>query len=459
MPIPEHHDLIADAVASPTGKVVIAAAGVALIATLAREFRRIPKGLLVLMATAFVDMVGVFFVIPILPFYVERLVGNGLPILGFVLGAGLVAGSLGTAFQLAQSLSAPMWGRFSDRFGRRPTLLVALGASALAYVVFGFAESIAVLLLSRIVQGAGGGTVGVIQAYVADTVAPSERTRALGWLSAATNLGVALGPAIGTIAVQLGGVDLLPGEGTWTMGHAAPGIAAALLCVLNMAFAARNLRESNTTAREPKQTTVTARGAAWTVLARWREPQSRLILIYAIAIGASQGVNPVLGLFLGRRFHVDEHSIGFVFMYIGALSVFARVLLLGRMVDRFGEARLSRLGVITLAGGLSLLPFVDSLPTLAIAVGLIPLGTAWTFPCVSGLLSRVVTAQDRGMWLGLQQTYGGFSRMGMPLLCGMLFDHVGEGVPFFVAAGFVLCTLLLGRSLDTVATPPAAKTA
>jgi len=459
LPIQQHHDLVAEAVATPAAKVVVAAVGIALVATLAREFRRIPKGLLVLMATAFVDMVGVFFVIPILPFYVKRLVGDGLPFLGFLLGAGLVASSLGTAFQLAQSLSAPMWGRFSDRFGRRPTLLVALGASALAYVVFGFAESVVVLMLSRIVQGAGGGTVGVIQAYVADTVAPTERARALGWLSAATNLGVALGPVIGMFALQLGELDLLPGDGTWTMGHAAPGIAAALLCVLNMAFASRHLRESKTVPHEPKKKSVTARGAAWQVLARWREPQSRLILIYAIAIGASQGVNPVLGLFLAHRFGVDETSIGYVFMYIGALSVFARVLLLGRMVDRFGEARLSQLGIVTLAAGLLALPFVDSLPTLALAVGLIPLGTAWTFPCVSGLLSRVVTAEDRGLWLGLQQTYGGFSRMGVPLLCGWLYDHVGHGVPFQVAAGFVLCTLLLGQGLGAVARPKPPKPA
>ncbi len=141
-------------------------------------------------------------------------------------------------------LSAPLWGRFSDRVGRRPTLLIALTASGIAYLIFGFADSLLLLFLSRIVQGAGGGTVGVIQAYVADSTAPQDRARALGWLSATTNLGVALGPVLGSFAIALGKRDLMPGPATLQMGHAAPGIFAAALCLINIAFAARYLTES-----------------------------------------------------------------------------------------------------------------------------------------------------------------------------------------------------------------------
>lgn len=117
---------------------------------------------------------------------------------------------------------------------------------------------------------------------------------------------------------------------------------------------------------------------------------SRLIWTYAIAIGSQQGVNVVLSLFLGMRHGVTESTVGYFWTYLGAISVFARVLLLGRMLDRFGEAKLSRLGIVTLAVGLGSLPFAESLPTLAFAVGLIPLGTAFTFPCVTGLLSKVI---------------------------------------------------------------------
>src|SRR6185369_10814916 len=176
--------------------------------------------LVVLMITAFIDMAGVLMVVPLLPFYAKSM-GAG----GFVVGA-LVA-----SFAIAQIISAPMWGRFSDRYGRRPALLVGLGASAIAFVIFAYADSLWLLFLSRIVQGAGGGTVGVIQAYVTDAVEPKDRARALGWLSAATKAGVAIGPVIGSASTHL--------------SHRAPGLVAAVLCVINVIFASKYLVESH----------------------------------------------------------------------------------------------------------------------------------------------------------------------------------------------------------------------
>ena len=137
--------------------------------------------------------------------------------------------------------------------GTAAPLLIALGASAIAYLIFGFAHSLLVLFLSRLVQGAGGGTVGVIQAYVADSTDPKDRARALGWLSATTNLGVALGPVLGSFAITLGKRDLMPGTGTLQMGHAAPGIMAAALCLLNMVFVARYLKESRDFSEQRKR--------------------------------------------------------------------------------------------------------------------------------------------------------------------------------------------------------------
>ncbi len=132
-------------------------------------------------------------VVPLLPFYATRMGANGFTYTMLV-----------SAFSLATLLSAPLWGGFSDKYGRRPALLIALGASAISYVIFGYANSLAMLFLSRIVQGAGGGTVGVVQAYVADSTEPENRARALGWVSAATNLGVTVGPLIGSGALVLG---------------------------------------------------------------------------------------------------------------------------------------------------------------------------------------------------------------------------------------------------------------
>ena len=158
------------------------------------------------MVSAFIDMLGMLMILPLLPFYAEKL-GAG----------GAIVGLLVASFSVAQLLSAPFWGRFSDRYGRRPALLVSLVASAIAFVVFAYADSLWLLFLSRIVQGAGGGTVGVIQAYVADATRPDDRARVLGWLSAATNAGVAIGPALGSWLRPLGA--------EW------PGLVAAGLCV------------------------------------------------------------------------------------------------------------------------------------------------------------------------------------------------------------------------------------
>ena len=207
---------------SPFVRVLLIAIGIGLLYVLWREVRKIPAKLLTLMATAFLDMVGLLMIIPLLPFYVKSLGGSGINILGIHFGIGIITGFIIAAFTVAQLVSAPLWGRFSDRVGRRPILIIALTASGIAYLIFGFAESLLVLFISRIVQGAGGGTVGVIQAYVADSTAPQDRARALGWLSATTNLGVALGPVLGSFAIAIGKRDLMPGPATLQLGHAAP---------------------------------------------------------------------------------------------------------------------------------------------------------------------------------------------------------------------------------------------
>jgi MFS family permease len=338
-----------------------------------------------------------------------------------------------------------MWGRFSDRWGRRPALLIALFASAIAYVVFAFASSIWLLLLSRVVQGAGGGTVGVIQAYVADATPPEDRAKSLGWLSAATNAGVALGPVLGS----------------WTqhLGSAAPGLFAAALCLTNMGFAWKYLREARepglsahtppagSTAARPR----TSRGAVMRVLTHSAEPASRLIWIYAIAIGAFQGVTALMALFLADRFLVTADTIGYFFAYIGVLSVVTRALILGRMVDRFGEARLSRGGLVLLAAGLAALPFTTNYWQLAAAVALMPLGTAFTFPCVTALLSRVIPSRERGLYMGVQQTFGGLARAIFPVVAGLAYDHLGIGVPFWLSATLVAGTLLLSFDMESYA--------
>jgi MFS family permease len=443
---------IAQSFQSPIVLVLLGAIALGLLYIFWKEVRKIPSKLFTLMATAFLDMVGLLMIIPLLPFYVKTLGGSGIDVIGIHFGIGTVVGFIIAAFTVAQILSAPMWGRLSDRVGRRPVVMIALTASGIAYLIFGFANSLLLLLLSRLVQGAGGGTVGVIQAYVADSTEPKDRARALGWLSATTNLGVALGPVLGSFAITLGSRDLMPGPGTLRMGHAAPGIMAATLCFLTIIFAARYLTESREKDNEPAgEPPRTSRQAVWRVISHSSEPSSRLILIYAIAIGAFQGSFAVLALFLNARFQVTEQTIGYFFMYVGAISVFARVLVLGRLVDWLGEAKLSRVGLVLLALGVLGMPLARNIPMLAIAVALIPLGTSFTFPCVTALLSRVISPRERGLYMGMQQTYGGVARVIAPLFFGWAFDSLGVSSPYFLSSAFIAATIFLGFGLDKYA--------
>jgi multidrug resistance protein len=409
--------------------------------------------LVVLMITAFVDMVGIFIILPVLPLFASKLGASGT-----------VVGLLVSSFAMAQLVSSPLWGRFSDRYGRRPALLIGLTASAIAYVVFAFADSLWLLFLSRLVQGAGGGTVSVIQAYVADALKPEDRAKGLGWLSAATNAGVALGPVVGSL--------------TFGLGRHGPGLIAAGLCVVNIIFASRYLVESRDMieARAQKHQPGRSRDAVMRVITHSNEPAPRLIWIYAIAIGAFQGVTAFLSLFLALRFGVTEKTIGYFFMYIGTIAVLSRAVILGWAVDKFGEAPLSRFGTALLAIGLATLPFVDRITgplfinghfggddpvsivrwirviPLALVVALIPLGTAFTFPCVTALLSRVVPSNERGLYMGVQQTFGGAARVLFPILAGFAFDKFPE-LPFLVSATLVAGTILLGLGMEEYVRP------
>jgi MFS family permease len=194
-----------------------------------------------------------------------------------------------------------------------------------------------------------------------------------------------------------------------------------------------------------------SREAVLRVVTHPSEPSSRLILIYALGIGAFQGTNAILALYLSWRFGVTQDGIGYFYTYIGALSVVVRALFLGRLVDRIGEPRLSRIGIILLAAGLLGLSFSHDYVSLALTVGLLPLGTAFTFPCVTAMLSRVVSGDERGLYMGVQQTYGGITRVAFPILLGYAFDMLGQQSPFWISASLVLVTLLMGRDLERYA--------
>ena len=384
--------------------------------------------LIVLFVIAFVDTIGAALVVPILPFYATRY------------GA--------SAFLVGLLVSAPTWGRMSDRLGRRPAILLGLLISAASYVVFAFARSWQVLLFSRVVQGLGAGTIGAVQAYVADASTPEERTKAIGWLTTVTSLGWLSGSALGSVLVTIG-------------GPRAPGLFIAGLSLFVAVFAARFLAESKEmrvsgTFHIPAKVR-TGGEAIRHVISRWREPAPRLIWIYAIGIGAFYGTAAVMPLLLHDRLGVTEKTIGYIVMYFAGLGVVVRAGILGRMVDWLGEPRLSRLGIVLLSIGLAIGGLARSHLLLYLSFTLMPLGTAFLFPCVSGMLARIVPSNERGLYLGVQQTFGGVARVAFPIVAGLLMDRFNFGTPFVLAAVLTLATLplALGIKLPQKATPPA----
>ncbi len=374
----------------------------------------------VLMLTVFVDMLGFLIVLPLLPFYAERLGADPFRV-----------GALVSSFALAQLAMAPLWGRLSDRYGRRPIILAGLLISAAAYLLFESAQAVWLLFLSRLVQGAGGGTVGVVQAYVSDSVPRQDRAKALGWLTAATSAGVMVGPAIGSLAA---------GEG-W----ARPGYVAALFCVTNFLFAWWWLPESSP-GRAPGRPRGVVRGAdrgatrrvVREILTRPLGEVGSLVWIYALGMMAFMAMNGVLALYLERRFGVTERTIGWFYVYVGGVSLVMRTVVLGPAVRRLGEVRVVRLGTLAIALGQATLPLARGLAELAGAVLLIPVGTALLFPATTSMISHRAEADRTGLMLGVQQSFGGVARMVGPLWAGAAFQTLGIASPFFLAAGVML---------------------
>jgi len=399
-----------------------------------------------LMATVFVDMVGFLMILPLLPFYATRLGASAF-----------VVGLMISAYAVAQLATAPAWGRLSDGHGRRPMLMLGVVIAASAHAVFGLACSdwaisrfdsrglIALLFLSRFVQGAGGASTAVVQAYIGDAIVPAERAKALGWITAATSAGVMIGPALGSAVSNL--------------GPAAPGFVAAALCLVNLLFVQRFLPESASDesrheARNAPRGSLTARMLV--VLGHPTRPVSRLILVYGVAMMAFMAINAVLALFLQARFGFTDRSIGYVYTGVGAVSLVMRSLVLGPAVRRFGERGTLRVGLAALALGFALQPLAPSFALFAAGLFLIPIGTALLFPATTSLVSRYSERHELGVTMGVQQGYGGVARFAGPIWAGAAFQYLGVGAPFFLSAALVVGTLVFALGLDP---PPVDRTA
>ncbi len=377
---------------------------------------------MVLIAVATVDMLGGAMVFPLIPFYALKF--NASP---------AVIGMILASFFVAQLISAPVWGRVSDRYGRRPALLVSLSASAAAFFVFGFANSVWLLFLCRVVQGTGGGTTGVLQAYIADTVPPEDRARSLGWLSAGTNVGTMIGPVIGSFATY------------W--GQEAPGVLAAALCLTNAICAWKFLPESRPAHPQPAVRKPVWHGV-WSVVRHPAGPVQRLTIIYAVGMFAFSLFTSVLALYLNAAFAITEKTIGYVFLYVGVFSVLMRSALIGPIVDRIGETWSIRVGAGALILGLLCYPLVPTLWLMAFVIPLVPIGTALLFPATTALMSRASAKTEFGMTMGTAQTFAGMARVAAPIVSTALFQRISPGSPFFFAAAVVAVVSFLSFHVE-----------
>ncbi len=388
------------------------------------------KRLWVLIAVCFVDMIGLMIVAPLLTPFARRFGA-----------ADWVVGLLFSSFAIAQLMSSPVWGRVSDRYGRRPALLAGLGGSFFAYLIFGFANSLWLLFVCRIVQGLGGGTTGVAQAYVADTMEPAERAKALGWLSAATSAGVSIGAVIGALASHF--------------GSAGPGIVAAVLVALNMIFAWNWLPESRVPrphVETPSGRVVTPQSrpifhALWEVVRHPGQPVSQMIWIYAVGMLALNAVIGVMSLYLIDTFGFTDKNLGYVFTVFSVVGVILRIGPVGWVNARIGEVRTLRLGASLMVLGLTLLPLPKEFPVFVVALLLVPAGTAFLFPATTSLVSQRTDRHELGLTMGVQQTFRGIMAIIGPIGATLAYQALGHGVPFWIAAAIVAIALMLASQV------------
>lgn len=363
---------------------------------------------LALFLTVFIHLVGFGIIVPLLPYYAQTYGASGVQV-----------GLLLASFSAMQFLCAPVWGRLSDRIGRRPMLIGSLVLTAGSYVMFAFAGSLAVLFLSRILAGAAGATISTAQAYVADTTPIERRTQGMGLIYAAFGAGFIFGPAIGGILSH------------W--GYAVPGLAAVGLalaaCVAALVFLPESLP------REARAQAIAQRASSPSRWAMFERPVVGaglwLLFLSTVCFAAMEGTFALFGQW---RFGLGPRQIGLLFAYVGTLAVILQGGVVSRLARRFGEGVLVRAGFAVMALGLVGMAMAPTMSWLMVALGLISVGSSLAGPTLAGLVSSAASAMEQGAVLGLYQSMGSLGRAVGPFLGGWAFDHIAHPSPMWLGA-------------------------
>ncbi len=396
--------------------------------------------LIVIFTTVFIDLVGFGIVIPVLPFYAEGTAFNATP---------RMVGLLFASYSIMQLIFSPILGGLSDKYGRRPVLLLSIIGTGIGFLILGLATTVLMLFIGRILDGITGGNISTAQAYIADITTKENRAKGMGMIGAAFGLGFIFGPAIGGILSR------------W--GIHVPFLFAAALCFANATLLYFTLPET-VTADHPAKTSAAGGRSFKQVIASLKQPRLAFVLtIYFLFIVAFSIMTSAFSFYTMFRFGYDAQHTGFLFAYVGLIAVVIQGGLIGRLVKRFGELPLVIFGALCFAISLFAVPFVGpaagGLGALLLGGGIFSMGNSLATPALTSLASKSAGPEQQGAVLGVTQSTASLARAVGPSLTALLISssiaHLGADgllhkmsdqslfVTFWTGAGIMLLASLL----------------
>ena len=389
--------------------------------------------LVVIFTTVFIDLVGFGIVIPVLPFYAEGTRFNATP---------RTVGFLFASYSIMQLIFSPILGRLSDKHGRRPVLLISIIGTGIGFLILGFATTLWMLFVGRILDGITGGNISTAQAYIADITTKEDRAKGMGLLGAAFGLGFIFGPAIGGILSQ------------W--GVAVPFLFAAGLCFANATLLYFTLPET-VTADHPARTSAAGGRGLSQLIQSLRQPRLGFVLIiYFMFIVAFSIMTTTFSLYTMFRFGYDAKHNGYLFAYVGILAVIIQGGLIGRLVKRFGELPLVIVGALFFAASLFAVPFVGpnagGLLALLIGGGIFSMGNSLATPSLTSLASKSAGRGEQGGVLGVTQSIASLARAVGPALAAFLIHSAiayqgADGKSHFMSDHSLFVTFWTGSGI------------
>jgi MFS family permease len=386
-----------------------------------------------LFLTVFIDLIGFGMVIPFLSFYAREYGASGLTV-GAIVGI----------YSIMQFFFAPIWGRLSDRIGRRPVLILGLTASCSGYAMFALAHTLTILFASRVVAGVGGATIGTAQAYIADVTTPEDRARGMGLIGAAFGMGFILGPPLSGFLSAIGIHHRLA-------GNLLPGAVAAALSFTALSIAVVALAESK------KPGTAIRAGLppqfdphAWGELRRRRMLFTAIAVLFIMLLAVA-GMETSVTLHARDRFQFTQLDLAYFFLFMGVIVAAIQGALIGPLARALGERTLVAIGTGSYTLGLLLVPSIWRVPLLYIVAFLVSIGTGLSYPSLTSLVTKASPPEEHGSMLGIASAAGSLARFVGPIVTGFLYDLASARGAFYGGAALTFIAFLLAlriRSLE-----------